>query len=90
MVWNTDLIETLELENLINQAVQEMHSAEAHQESRGTHEHENYPDSDDVQTKHPLSFLDAPYFEDAKVVPRYHAVIDQPMDTWCGTTAPRS
>merc|ERR1719436_2365302 len=35
MVWNTDLIETLELENLINQAAQEMYSAEARQESRG-------------------------------------------------------
>jgi hypothetical protein len=81
MVWNMDLIETLELENLINQAVQEMLSAEARQESRGTHEHENYPDSDDVNwTKHPLSFLDAPCVGGAEVVLRYHAVIDQPMD----------
>merc|ERR1712176_587323 len=35
MIWNTDLIETLELENLLNQAVQEMYSAENRTESRG-------------------------------------------------------
>jgi len=81
MVWNTDLVETLELENLINQAVQEMYSAEARHESRGAHAHENYPDRCDVNwMKHTLSFLDKPYVEDAKVVLKYRAVIDQPMD----------
>merc|ERR1719301_453631 len=81
LIWNTDLIETMELENLINQASQQMMSAEAREESRGAHAHEDFPDRDDVEwMKHTLTYLDKPYVEDATVKLDYRAVIDQPLD----------
>ncbi len=59
LIWNSDLVETLEFDNLIAQAVVTMDSAKNRTESRGAHAREDHPDRDDkTWMKHTLSWLD--------------------------------
>jgi len=59
LIWNSDLAEALEFENLMAQAVVSIESAVARQESRGAHAREDFPDRDDVNwMKHSLVWID--------------------------------
>ena len=72
LIWNTDLIEALELENLIQQSVVTLHSALNRQESRGAHSRDDYKDRDDKKwMTHTLCALN----EDGSVTLSYRPVM---------------
>jgi len=77
LIWNTDLIETLELDNLISQALCTIKSARNRTESRGAHMHEDHPDRDDANwMKHTISWFDGWGGKDGKVTIDYRPVHD--------------
>ena len=58
LIWNTDLIEALELDNMMSQAMVTMAGAEQRVESRGSHAREDFPDRDDENwMKHTLAWI---------------------------------
>jgi succinate dehydrogenase / fumarate reductase flavoprotein subunit len=86
MIFNTDLVETLELDNMLAQASVSLRSAIGRTESRGAHAREDFPKRDDQDwLKHTLSWLD----DDGRVRLDYRPVHLQPLSNDVATIPPK-
>eukprot|EP01101_Sappina_pedata_P009321 TRINITY_DN53_c1_g1_i1.p2 TRINITY_DN53_c1_g1~~TRINITY_DN53_c1_g1_i1.p2 ORF type:complete len:639 (+),score=307.05 TRINITY_DN53_c1_g1_i1:572-2488(+) len=82
LVWNTDLVESLELQNLMTQAVGTINSALNREESRGAHAREDFQKRDDEKwMKHTLVWVDKDYKHTLGYRPVHSNTLDSQMDT---------